>query len=282
MITDPRTIPASDGGRRVYAVSVGFLAALLIAPWTTEFAHKVAVLGALAIVCAARPLLAARLPRRRAERARRLGARDGRRAARAGVAALAVAAAGALLVLAGLPARPEAALAAPRRHGSRAAGHRRSPRRAWHRSTGGPRGGSHATSSTDLEVAAEALRTRNRARASRGGDGSVARRPLEQDRRVPRRRRRRPGLRRRPRPAPAASPARARARRSSSRRCPGTTRTTTYGASASGPCARGEPGARSDRTFEIVERGGRYLVVGGSRCARRGGARPVRAGARSR
>ena len=57
MITDPRTIPTSDAGRRVYAVSVGFLAALLMAPWTTEFAHKVALLGALTLVCAARPLL---------------------------------------------------------------------------------------------------------------------------------------------------------------------------------------------------------------------------------
>ena len=55
MITDPRTIPESRLGRRVYAVSVGFLATLLLAPWTSEFAHKVAVLSALAIVCAARP-----------------------------------------------------------------------------------------------------------------------------------------------------------------------------------------------------------------------------------
>ncbi len=57
MITDPRTIPESGLGRRVYAVSVGFLATLLLAPWTSEFAHKVAVLSALAIVCAARPVL---------------------------------------------------------------------------------------------------------------------------------------------------------------------------------------------------------------------------------
>ena len=57
MITDPRTIPTSVRGRRAYAVAVGFLAVLLIAPWTSEFAAKVAVLGALAIVCAARPVL---------------------------------------------------------------------------------------------------------------------------------------------------------------------------------------------------------------------------------
>jgi Na+-translocating ferredoxin:NAD+ oxidoreductase RnfD subunit len=58
MITDPKTIPATTRARAVYAVSVGLLAALLIAPARTEFWAKVAVLGALAIVCAARPLLA--------------------------------------------------------------------------------------------------------------------------------------------------------------------------------------------------------------------------------
>ena len=47
MITDPKTIPASRTGRRVYAVSVGLLATALIAPQTTEFATKVAILGAL-------------------------------------------------------------------------------------------------------------------------------------------------------------------------------------------------------------------------------------------
>ena len=57
MITDPKTIPSSRVGRRVYAVAIGLLAALLSAPQTTEFATKVAVLSALFIVCAARPLL---------------------------------------------------------------------------------------------------------------------------------------------------------------------------------------------------------------------------------
>lgn len=58
MITDPKTTPKSTGSRALYAVSVGLLAALLIAPTKTEFWAKVAVLGALAIVTAARPLLA--------------------------------------------------------------------------------------------------------------------------------------------------------------------------------------------------------------------------------
>src|SRR5712691_3589416 len=57
MLTDPKTSPKGQKERVVYAVSVGLLAALLIAPLRTEWATKVALLGALAIVCAARPLL---------------------------------------------------------------------------------------------------------------------------------------------------------------------------------------------------------------------------------
>ena len=72
MITDPKTTPKTRRARLVYAVSVGLLAALLIAPAKTEFWSKVAVLGALAIVCGARPLLS-RLPAMRFER-RRLAA----------------------------------------------------------------------------------------------------------------------------------------------------------------------------------------------------------------
>jgi hypothetical protein len=58
MITDPKTTPKSTRGRAIYAVSIGLLGVLLIAPAQTEFWAKVALLGALAIVCAARPLLA--------------------------------------------------------------------------------------------------------------------------------------------------------------------------------------------------------------------------------
>ncbi len=56
MITDPKTVPDGRAARRAFAVGVGLLAALLIAPERTEFASKVAVLGALALVCAAWPL----------------------------------------------------------------------------------------------------------------------------------------------------------------------------------------------------------------------------------
>ena len=52
MITDPKTAPRSPRARLVYAVSLGLLAAAMIAPTTTEFAAKVALLGALAVVCA--------------------------------------------------------------------------------------------------------------------------------------------------------------------------------------------------------------------------------------
>ena len=57
MITDPKTAPRSPSARLVYAVSLGVLSAVLIAPTTTEFAAKVALLGALAIVCLAMPIL---------------------------------------------------------------------------------------------------------------------------------------------------------------------------------------------------------------------------------
>lgn len=94
MITDPKTTPSRLRPRLVYAVGVGLLAALLIAPARTEFWSKVAVLGALAIVCLARPVVERFAP------SLRLGRR-----------ALTLAGAGALaayfgvLVAAGIPAR---------------------------------------------------------------------------------------------------------------------------------------------------------------------------------
>ncbi len=62
MITDPMTIPKGRVARVAYAVSVGLLATLLIAPQSTEYATKVSVLAALAVVCLARPLLERFLP----------------------------------------------------------------------------------------------------------------------------------------------------------------------------------------------------------------------------
>src|SRR3954466_186106 len=90
MITDPRTTPRGQRARVVYAVCVGLLAALLIAPVRTEYATKVAVLSSLAIVCAVRPFLA-RVPVPRPERRPRPAGRGARgRRARVGAAALAL------------------------------------------------------------------------------------------------------------------------------------------------------------------------------------------------
>jgi Na+-translocating ferredoxin:NAD+ oxidoreductase RnfD subunit len=116
MITDPRTIPETRGGRRAYAVGVGLLAALLIAPHTMEFATKVAVLGALFLVCAARPVFLLLSSARIASRARGLvpaaylGAR-GRRLAMGGLALGGAVAFAGLVVAAGIPARPDARVA---------------------------------------------------------------------------------------------------------------------------------------------------------------------------
>ncbi len=127
MITDPRTVPESRAGRRIYAISIGMLSALLIAPQQTEFGSKVALLGSLTLVCAARPIVI--LLREAAARSSRgtLLARahrivgSGRLHARSmgrlslGTAALLVSAVFAgLLVLAGSPARSSAeSIAAP-------------------------------------------------------------------------------------------------------------------------------------------------------------------------
>jgi hypothetical protein len=112
MITDPRTSPAGAAARWRYAVAIGFLASLLIAPQTTEFATKVAVLGALAIVCASWPVLGwlSETGRARAWRPRlqtRAGAIAGRSriAVRAALLSAGAASFATILVLAGTPAR---------------------------------------------------------------------------------------------------------------------------------------------------------------------------------
>jgi hypothetical protein len=62
MLTDPKTVPATRRARIFFAVSVALLAAFLLALADTEFWAKVAVLAALATVCATRPGLAAIAP----------------------------------------------------------------------------------------------------------------------------------------------------------------------------------------------------------------------------
>jgi len=103
MLTDPKTTPRGRVARVVYGSAVGLLAALMIAPLVTEWATKVAVLGALTIVCLLRPLL---------ERVRLGQLRIGyRRLAVAGVAGLAVYSG--VLVVAGSSSRSSAAAAVP-------------------------------------------------------------------------------------------------------------------------------------------------------------------------
>ena len=121
MITDPKTIPSGRIQRRAFACAVAVLAALLIAPLQTEFASKVALLGALALVCVAvavgRWVLAwdgsAHGPR---ELLRALGGwtpgHVSQRRRTVAVVCLATVAAG-LLVGAGIPARPGPAAAGP-------------------------------------------------------------------------------------------------------------------------------------------------------------------------
>jgi ASPIC and UnbV/FG-GAP-like repeat len=105
MITDPKTTPSGRAGRRTYAVGVGLLATLLIAPQTTEFATKVAILASLAVVCAARGLMELVGPARLSVR-RPLAALP--RPAAAGAVLVGALAFAALVFTAGIPARPDA------------------------------------------------------------------------------------------------------------------------------------------------------------------------------
>ncbi len=115
MITDPKTIPAGKVGRRIYAVSIGLLAALLIAPQTIEFGTKVAVLSALALVCFTRPLIEVFLSVARVRGLSGLGlsALVARRAAVGAAALVGAVAFTGLLVVAGVPARSSAAATIP-------------------------------------------------------------------------------------------------------------------------------------------------------------------------
>jgi hypothetical protein len=54
MITDPKTVPAGRVARLAFAASVALVCTLLMAPQTTEFSSKVALLGGLVVMCAAR------------------------------------------------------------------------------------------------------------------------------------------------------------------------------------------------------------------------------------
>ena len=62
MITDPKTIPAGNVGRVLFAFLVGVASTLLMAPQTDEWWTKVSLLSGLVLVCALRPLLDRVLP----------------------------------------------------------------------------------------------------------------------------------------------------------------------------------------------------------------------------
>ena len=167
MITDPKTIPKGRSGRRVYAVSLGLLGALLIAPQTTEFGSKVALLAALALVCAARPplVLIGELLRSRGWSVRR-GRVTGAAALGGAVAFIS------LLVVAGIPARSSAeATVLPTPAGK--------PPEVTVRTAAGIAPVDTSTAErialdlvANLENESEALRRRDRGRATAGADGS--------------------------------------------------------------------------------------------------------------
>ncbi|MCI0636005.1 MAG: FG-GAP-like repeat-containing protein, partial [Actinobacteria bacterium] len=104
MITDPKTIPTGPAGRRAYAVGVGLLATVLIAPQTTEFGTTVAILVALALVCATRGAIELVGSARLSD----LVDRHPRRRVVGPVALTGALAYGVLVVAAGIPARPDA------------------------------------------------------------------------------------------------------------------------------------------------------------------------------
>jgi hypothetical protein len=259
MITDPKTIPNGAAARRVYAVGVGLLATLLIAPLTTEYATKVAVLGALAIACAARPLLEWLLPAER-RAVLRVGTGGAQRAAVGGIALAGAAGFAGALVVAGLPNRSTAAIAPLQDV-------RDLPRVSIGSST---RVASQLDRPTalqitrhlvdDLRVTRAALRARNAGQASRGATGAWLGDLLRQIRGatggsivVPAYRIEQ--LRLTLEPAEDQQPAIVVARAS------GTFALETYGRSPATIVARGAP-TPFERTLELVMENGRYKIRG--------------------
>jgi hypothetical protein len=116
MITDPKTTPAGRVARITFGVAVAMVCTLLIAPQTTEFGAKVALLSGLVVLCVARLFFERFLPAPGSERDR-LGAfaragRDGdryltpgRAIGRGAIVGATVVVVGATVVVAGAPAR---------------------------------------------------------------------------------------------------------------------------------------------------------------------------------
>jgi hypothetical protein len=116
MITDPKTTPAGRVARITFGVAVAMVCTLLIAPQTTEFGAKVALLSGLVVLCVARLFFERFLPAPGSERDR-LGAfaragRDGdryltpgRALGRGAIVGATVVLVCATVVVAGAPAR---------------------------------------------------------------------------------------------------------------------------------------------------------------------------------
>jgi hypothetical protein len=115
MITDPKTTPAGRVARIAFGIAVAMVCTLLIAPQTTEFGAKVALLSGLVILCVARLFFERLLPAPGSERDRLrayltgLGGNGylapGRALARGAIAGAAVVVLGTAVVAAGTPAR---------------------------------------------------------------------------------------------------------------------------------------------------------------------------------
>ncbi len=117
MITDPKTVPAGRVGRMGFGAAVAVVSVLLIAPQTTEFGAKVALLGSLVLLCAARLPLERFLPAAGSDRDRlraalaRLATRPGaglappRALGRGAIVGASVVFLGAGIVAAGTPGR---------------------------------------------------------------------------------------------------------------------------------------------------------------------------------
>jgi len=117
MITDPKTTPAGRVARIAFGVAVAMVCTLLIAPQTTEFGAKVALLSGLVVLCVARLSFERFLPAAGSERDR-LGAfagaaggggdrylGPGRALGRGAIVGATVVLMGATVVAAGAPAR---------------------------------------------------------------------------------------------------------------------------------------------------------------------------------
>ena len=117
MITDPKTSPAGRVARIAFGIGVALMCTLLIAPQTTEFGAKVALLSGLVILCVARLVLERLLPAAGSERDRLgaflagLGRRGdgylapGRALARGAIVGAALVLLGTAVVASGAPAR---------------------------------------------------------------------------------------------------------------------------------------------------------------------------------